>query len=233
MERKKGDWIKKLNIDWTNHFIAFLATVIGIIIAFSLEDWNDSRKEKEAVHQAMNSLKSELKSNFEIINNNLNRLPKFTGLNRVILKYRISDIPDDLKVILVCSKNQFDSLRQIYQNEISEESIIQKAGDSKITFYTYWDGFFPERLNFDNWEAVKSSGLLYKFKHGQMITINRVYSHLQRNPSGVSEDDIVLMQVQDKKLNLDLFDEKIGSFRFSNEMKLSFTDSDYKSILTY
>jgi hypothetical protein len=224
--------VKKLNIDWSNHLITFIATLLGILVAFQLDDWNNTRRQDEAIRAAIGSLKSELEANFRIINDNLGRLPNFTGLNGAILKFRVSEIPDDLNVTLVCNRSQFDSLRSIYPDRIKEESVVRRK-NSKVEFQAPWDGFFPERLNFDNWDAVKSSGILYAFRHDQTIAFNRVYSHLQRNTAGVNEDDIVLMQVQDKKLDPDLFNETVGSFRFANEMKIRFTESDYKSIQSY
>lgn len=36
-------------IDWRNHFVAFLSALLGIFIAFQLENWREGRIERERV----------------------------------------------------------------------------------------------------------------------------------------------------------------------------------------
>ncbi len=54
---------KKQFIDWHNHTITFISTIIGILIAFQLEDWRENREEQVKIDKAEVSLFNELERN--------------------------------------------------------------------------------------------------------------------------------------------------------------------------
>ena len=220
-------------IDWLNHTITFFSTILGIIIALALDDWNERRKEQQSIRTAIESLKGEMETNIQTIKENLSNLKSFSGFNSAIVKFRVGDIGDDLIAFMHCTKEEFDSLRAIYPNELSDESIIGKPKNSKLIVRGEWFGLIPGNLSFYNWDAVKSSGILYRFEHDQIVTFSRLYGAMDRDYAGVSSDDLVIMQVQDSKMTSTLFNEKVASFRFSNDMKLQMVDSDYKKIMEY
>lgn len=45
----------KSKIDWVNHLIAFLSALLGILIAFQLEDYQEKQQEKEKLQIALTS----------------------------------------------------------------------------------------------------------------------------------------------------------------------------------
>jgi len=53
-------------IDWINHLIGFLTALIGIVIAFQLDDWQERRREEEKLKITLKAIKAEIDSNKEI-----------------------------------------------------------------------------------------------------------------------------------------------------------------------
>jgi hypothetical protein len=220
-------------IDWQNHLVAFIATFIGIIIAFELEDWNDSRKDQQAINVAIQSLRDELQADTMLMRRTLRYLPRFTGLNGAILKFRTGEWPEEGDATLRCTPAQFDSLKVLYPEGVTDAAVARRIGTTGVEFTAGWEGFIPERLRFDNWMAVKSSGLLYKFNHEQMTTFVSVYSFLERNYTGVSEDDIVKMQVESRTITPEQFRKTVNALKFSYEMSLTFIETDLEKISKY
>jgi hypothetical protein len=71
--KKIGLTISRFKADWNNHLIGFLATILGILIAFQLQDWQDTRKEKERLELGIKSLKLEITGNRELIKSGLEK----------------------------------------------------------------------------------------------------------------------------------------------------------------
>ena len=45
---------KKKKIEWLNHFVGFVSVVLGVLMAFWLNSWNESRKESGSIETAAN-----------------------------------------------------------------------------------------------------------------------------------------------------------------------------------
>ena len=50
-------------INWKNHFLEFFFVTVGILIAFGLNSWNETRKEKELTQMYLDGLREELLDN--------------------------------------------------------------------------------------------------------------------------------------------------------------------------
>ena len=64
----------KTKLDWPNHIIAFFSALLGILIAFQLEGYRDTRKDNEELKSALISIKSEIDNNFNIYETNVEQL---------------------------------------------------------------------------------------------------------------------------------------------------------------
>jgi len=56
----------KNKIDWLNHGIAFLAALLGILIAFQLDDYQEDQQRKKELQITLSSIKKEIESNRRI-----------------------------------------------------------------------------------------------------------------------------------------------------------------------
>jgi len=60
-----------MNIDWKNHIISFFSAVIGIAIAFRLEDYREDQEELERVQIAYDLVIKEIENNISIYEENV------------------------------------------------------------------------------------------------------------------------------------------------------------------
>lgn len=54
---------KKKKIEWLNHFVGFVSVVLGVLMAFWLNSWNESRKESASIETALQNIKNEIEKN--------------------------------------------------------------------------------------------------------------------------------------------------------------------------
>ena len=64
-------------IDWRNHFVAFLSALLGILIAFQLEDYSDNKQKEEELEIIIKSIKVEIQNNLGIYETNVRRLSEW------------------------------------------------------------------------------------------------------------------------------------------------------------
>ena len=57
---------KLSNIDWSNHIVAFFSALLGILIAFQLQDYQDDQKEEEELQITLEAIKKEIENNQNI-----------------------------------------------------------------------------------------------------------------------------------------------------------------------
>jgi len=57
-------------IDWSNHIIAFLSALLGILIAFRLEFIREEHQEQEQLDKALIVIKEEIENNLKIYKSN-------------------------------------------------------------------------------------------------------------------------------------------------------------------
>jgi len=61
--------MKKIN--WTNHLIEFATVVFGIVLAFSLNNWNENRKDEDLAKQYLEGIKAEVTDNLSEVEKKL------------------------------------------------------------------------------------------------------------------------------------------------------------------
>ena len=65
------------NIDWSNHIVAFFSALLGILIAFQLQDYQDDQKEEEELQITLEAIKKEIENNQNIYRTNIKTLTDF------------------------------------------------------------------------------------------------------------------------------------------------------------
>ena len=93
----------KLNIDWKSKFIDLLIVIIGITIAFQLNNLNDSNKSKAKEKDYLKSFYEENRDN----ESSLSLAIEFT--------LKTKDDLDSLKQILLSKNYQDDRIKNLYQ----------------------------------------------------------------------------------------------------------------------
>ena len=70
----------KTKINWTSHFIELLVVVIGITIAFMLENWRQDKSNKDLEQKYLNSLKSDLISDKKLLDSTIASVEKQSSI---------------------------------------------------------------------------------------------------------------------------------------------------------
>ncbi|HEY0653924.1 MAG TPA: hypothetical protein VGD65_12385 [Chryseosolibacter sp.] len=184
-------------IDWYNHLVAFVSTLLGIFIAFQLEDWKDNRKQEQALAVALDAIKKEVQANVKIYQTNVAALSEF-------LEYRkFYEEHSDAKGNLITSEKTLNRIRGNHPNRTRDLRVLRKLNDS-INVYTggrlIYDVLPVTGISAVNWKAASSSGLLTSLDHEKLSQLTDIYGWIERdmgmdeseyffNAIGVSEFD--------------------------------------------
>lgn len=50
-------------IDWLNHFVGLISVLLGVLIAFGLNNWNESQKEERVINTVLKNIANEIEEN--------------------------------------------------------------------------------------------------------------------------------------------------------------------------
>ncbi|WP_323756594.1 DUF6090 family protein [Roseivirga sp.] len=88
----------KSKINWLNHFIELLVVVIGISIAFGMENWAEKRRDREAQINYLTSLKDDITNDNTELNRILDSSQVLNGNIDFLMRYVYASGPlEDLK----------------------------------------------------------------------------------------------------------------------------------------
>ncbi len=148
-------------IDWPNQIMNFFGVVIGVLFAFSLNHWNESRKSERQTAIALENIKKEIHNNLENLNSNL----PSNMQQKDFLTLFLDNVNDDLEPLI----QDEDSLRSIF-------------GEFEA-FYVYTPTSFNAKLEFElyalssvAWETAVQSQLLTELDYELAYVIQEHYS---------------------------------------------------------
>lgn len=170
----------KKNIDWINHFVAFISSVVGIFIAFQLDDWQQNREEKEKERITLSAIKKELETNGEILKNNIKTISTWIDYQNFVARHdRVKGTTDQI----VCSPTQVNKLLDKTPRKLGDLKLVKMIND---TLGIYFVGVIHlnislQGISTNNWEAAKYSGILNNFDHDQISALTAIYSLLNKD----------------------------------------------------
>ena len=131
-----------------NHLMGFLSVVLGVLLAFWLNDWNEDKKEQEQINIALINLKSELKLNLENSKVSLKE-----NENQFNYMQAISSIVDD-DFELTVDESVLDSIYMFYWNEPKSKGHVRLAdlelmGLSEVAYKTFLATRLINSIEFD------------------------------------------------------------------------------------
>ncbi|MBK7651827.1 MAG: hypothetical protein IPJ20_15385 [Flammeovirgaceae bacterium] len=65
---------RNFRLDWANHLMGFFSAILGIYIAFGLENYREKNNEKEKVEIAKQAIKKEIEDNLSIYKDNIDKI---------------------------------------------------------------------------------------------------------------------------------------------------------------
>ena len=189
--------MKKLNIDWSNHFVAFISSLVGILIAFQLNDFQENAKEHERLKVALQAIKAEIKTNLEIYRYNKDTIGNWLEYEEFIVSH---SKPEGLLV----SESELDFVKLLHAKRFSNNKLLGKKND---TLYIYSNNQFTLNatpkvgISSNNWEAAKSSAVLNYLDQPRMAALVQIYNWIQRD---IGEDELAIYKMLVRKRYLHL-----------------------------
>ncbi len=177
---------RKPPIDWHNHTITFISTIIGILIAFQLEDWRENREEQAKINKAELSLLNELKRNKVGLETTIK-------INKDWLLYADFITSHTYDDYLACTQQELDSAIKMHPTRFSNSNFIKKLDQTTNLYGMSFevDVHFIFQIETATWEAVKSSGTLNFIEQSHVFWYVKTYKELERRLSTLDERELM------------------------------------------
>lgn len=200
--------MKKIKIDWPNHFIAFISSLLGILIAFQLQDWQEKRNENEKIEITLRSIKREIESDLKIYKTNADTIGQWLDYCNFIFDHQNRGVRG-----MLATEKRFISFQAKNQNRKEYIKFIKKYNDSLNLYdFTLQLDVAPKSgLSTNNWEAAKSSGVLNNIDHSRMAVLTEIYYWINID-LGNSDSDFIKLQIK-KRDNFDDLGEIMEIYR--------------------
>ncbi len=192
--------IKHLRENWIRHGFETLYVIVGILVALSLDNWNEERKERILEIEILSEIKENLIQEFEDHNQNIRFLSNVVRSSRIVLDHLNKNLPynDSLAhhfAWLPMAAN-FEPVTTGYQlllsegvNILSNDSIRQHISTIYAAEYEWLSDFLRDRQYLNNQPLFDH--MMKKFKTFEIMNraVPRNYEELK-----VDDDFKVLVQ---------------------------------------
>jgi len=160
-------------IDWLNHVISFLSALIGIMIAFQLEDYKDNREENKDINNTLAAVKTEIESNMAIYSANVEQLSMW--LNYFSLLHDLSKNGE-----VQIGKQDFEKMKAEHPERFNKWMLDRTVNDTILVFNVASAGLLidvaPQTgISTSSWQAGLYSGTLNKIDHKKLAELNQIY----------------------------------------------------------
>lgn len=187
--------MKLRNINWTNHFIELIVVVIGITIAFMLNNWRENYKDRQLEQKYLSSFRDEIELDLKeleyILNDNQQRLRRATQLLNMIKGQKME--PDSVMVIFgdMSKLNSFTPALSTYESITSSGKLgIISNYYLKEDLVRYYRKFDEKKLIDEVYNAYVNEFVIpFVFEHvdflsQQLVKESALRSHKFRNLAG-------------------------------------------------
>lgn len=209
---------REWKVDWPNHLIGFFSALFGILIAFELDQWRESKNSQEDARNAFEKIKVEIQTNKEtlhaVINGNLKLL-------ELLESEFIPHINDKL------GYNGSSTAALAINAKVYPAAIIHLADTSLANINSSvtinMGSLSHPILHYSAWESAKATGIINDLEYEKVLAISYLYN-----------TERILEELQEIRLLLRKSDEinsKIGLEKLLSELRESHmiihTELDY------
>ncbi len=158
-------------VDWPNHIIGFFSALFGILIAFELDQWRESRKEAEIAANAFDKLKQEIQINKNSLHESINlNLQLLAVLEETVLPLLSEDLHFEGEVGEVSAYNedaQFARVAHIEEVPMKGRRYMVHIG---------FGNFIRPVLHYSAWESAKATGALNFMAYEKVLSLSSLYN---------------------------------------------------------
>jgi hypothetical protein len=161
-------------IDWPNHLIAFFSALFGILIAFELDQWRESRNNFEDAHNAFVNIKKEVETNktalHAVIDENLKRLETLENYLMPYINNKLG-FTGEVKTAIEINSQVYPIARINISDSLSSNI------DSSIIIHI--GSLSHPTIHYSAWESAKATGVINHLEYEKVLTISYLYNSEQ------------------------------------------------------
>ena len=202
--------LNKFRIDWVNHTVGFFSALLGIYIAFRLENYREEEKEKEKVKIVKEALRKEIEDNLKIYKTNIDDLSSW-------LEYK--DFFDKKwnakKGGLVIGVNELSLMTKKQPSRFSTVKEINQINDTlKVFEHNFIVDVAPTTgISTSGWKTAVASGVLNSMDYSFTTKLSQLYDWTEKD-IGTSEKELYENFLGlDKKENSADFGKLVNHYR--------------------
>jgi len=178
--------LSKFRIDWINHAVGFLSALLGIYIAFRLENYREEEKEKEKVQIVKIALKKEIEDNLKIYKTNVDALSGW-------LEYKdfYDKKWDDTKRGLVIGATELSWIIKKQPIRFAHMKAIKSINDTlKVYEHDFQVDVAPTTgISTSSWKTALASGVLNSMDYSFTTKLSQLYDWTEKD-IGTSEEEL-------------------------------------------
>lgn len=199
--------LTRFKIDWPNHIIGFFSALFGILIAFELDQWRESRNELELAESAFENLKKEVDINQNILRENVN-------LNRKAI-HNMQEIVArvDNNLLFTGTRTEADSINRKFGRFLFIDTLAVPSKKTGWPVHIGIGNILVPSLQTSAWESAKATGALNYMPYEKVVSLSFVY-----NAAKINDE---LIQIRNQLRNSDRVTTKAGLQILLNELERS------------
>ncbi|MFZ5973419.1 MAG: hypothetical protein ACOYXA_17675 [Bacteroidota bacterium] len=158
-------------VDWPNHIIGFFSALFGILIAFELDQWRESRKEAEIAANAFDKLKQEIQINKNSLHESTSLNLQLLGvLEETVLPLLSEDLHFEGEASEVSAHNADANFIRVAHIE----EVPMKGG--RYMVHIGFGNFIRPVLHYSAWESAKATGALNFMAYEKVLSLSSLYN---------------------------------------------------------
>jgi uncharacterized protein YeeX (DUF496 family) len=201
----------KVKIEWLNHLLGFLGVILGVLIAFWLNNWAQDRKEMKIARVALANIRNEVARNLESLDSVILLNQRQMSFFDAYLEYTTDDMG------FRGEQRYIDSLKQLYPEYIQDKNNVTVS----LRLYE-----LPDVA----WRTTLNSSVLSAIDFELVYHLNETYS-LQQKLSQMDKqliDGVISIKMDQKKAMTNLQETLDASLQLAVKLK----DRNYPEVLT-
>lgn len=197
---------REWKVDWPNHLIGFFSALFGILIAFELDQWRESKNNEEDSRNAFEKIKVEIQTNKEtlhaVINANLKLLELLESEFIPHINDQLGYNGSTKSAIAINSKVYPAAIIHIPDTSVANINSSASINMGSLS---------RPILHYSAWESAKATGVINDLEYEKVLAISYLYNA-----------ERILEELQEIRLLLrrsDGINSKIGLEKLLSELK--------------
>lgn len=181
----------KLKIDWQNHIMAFIATIIGIFIGLKLDQRQNDNETERRLQDFKQLIQEEVSLNVTELDTFLNQSHKHEQHLKFLLDKKIMDN------VIAATQKQLDSVNAVwfpYPFIINTEK--NSEGSFKVYFALSTFDYIPQATV---WEAFRNTDLVNHLSAAEITNYTQLYRHFHEQSEKINTDRLKIVYLIDNR----------------------------------